>query len=287
MESPCQDELAVPLRHYVSKAIRLRSNSAAPAVVTRHEEEAVASASSTSCHSGSAEKGIARSLAPSPVASAEAPLVSTLPRPQASDEKDTPTCVQHPPCPGDIVLVGRRGSIGQSSSSACTAIVTKIHERHCTAVMLDDRLRGTGECWPFFEDIVIQNSWRVGTRVTVTGLRSAAMQHLNGVAGSIIRHPSQGHPVFVTKPSVPEPVLTFCVRLNVPVGNKRTVMLEPKYLVTEEEFLSQVTENLSATLTFLGAKCDEPLSPLPSDVFCNPRITMPRCSPSRSPRVAS
>merc|ERR1712039_848296 len=72
---------------------------------------------------------------------------------------------------GDIVeLVG--ASV-DTQFKGLSAAVTKVHETHVSAIAIDDRGRGIGECWPNFGDIKLVNkSWRVGEQVMVTGMQS-------------------------------------------------------------------------------------------------------------------
>ena len=57
---------------------------------------------------------------------------------------------------------------------------------HCSVSVLDEALRlMTGECWPNFIDIALEESiGRVGTRVTVRGLKSKKLEHFNNLNGT-------------------------------------------------------------------------------------------------------
>merc|ERR1719161_1431869 len=146
-----------------------------------------------------------------------------------------------PPCIGDIVAVS-----GSCSSTA--AVVTKVHGKHCTAVTLctENPSATAGEIWPNFENIKITNAaFRLGARVCLKGLRSSKMQPLNNAFGTVQAHPSRGHPVFVVKPASPAPVLTYCVRLDQKIVGQRIVLLEPQFLISEQQKLEELSAKLS------------------------------------------
>lgn len=71
------------------------------------------------------------------------------------------------------------------------------------------------------------------------------MQPLNNAFGTVQAHPSQGHPVFVVKPASPAPVLTYCVRLDQKIVGQRIVLLEPQFLISEQQKLEELSAKLS------------------------------------------
>ncbi|CAK0812920.1 unnamed protein product, partial [Prorocentrum cordatum] len=106
------------------------------------------------------------------------------------------------PHEGDIVRISADPDYSQRS-----AVVTKVGENHCTVVVLDASERfGVDERYPYFKNIRLVNSaFRLRNRVAVAGLKGARTRHLNGHTGSIERHPTNGHPVFVTVQKPPAP----------------------------------------------------------------------------------
>lgn len=156
-----------------------------------------------------------------------------------------------PPQCGDLVVLlthGRRA-----------AVVTKVHERHCTVVELDeDQMHGCGECWPEFQRICIESTaWRLGAQVVIQGMRSVKAQTMNGKGGTIIAHPKQGHPCWLTKQSSEKPLLTLCVRFDHPISRKeKSVMVEPRFLVPKENFLQQIAGDLGKIAGDIDAACN-------------------------------
>lgn len=126
--------------------------------------------------------------------------------------------------PGDMVLF----SLGQDQRHR-PGVITRVGEK-CTVVVLDEtRSIGLGECWPELKDLVLENSnWRLGNRVSISGLVGRT-RDLNGMHGTIIAHPREGHPTFVSKPSA-RPRLTFCIRFD----GSGTALLEPRFLTLDQ-----------------------------------------------------
>ena len=126
-----------------------------------------------------------------------------------------------------------------SEFRACSAIVTKIEESHCTVIALDSQQQiGQGECWPRYRDLPLADSkLRLGRHVVVQGMSGVRTRHLNGLTGVIAEHPKEGHPVFIRRPASPDdPTLVVCVRFDDPVAARgRSSLLEPRFLVTVEE----------------------------------------------------
>eukprot|EP00929_Paragymnodinium_shiwhaense_P046833 TRINITY_DN23826_c0_g1_i1.p1 TRINITY_DN23826_c0_g1~~TRINITY_DN23826_c0_g1_i1.p1 ORF type:complete len:685 (-),score=89.61 TRINITY_DN23826_c0_g1_i1:223-2277(-) len=118
------------------------------------------------------------------------------------------------------------------------AVVTAVADCHCTVAVLDsDRKIVVGECWPNLSDLTIVHgcSGRLGMRVVVRGLKAPRHRHFNGLAGTIVRHPQQGHPCFISKARAPdEALLVFCVAVdNAPAGEGKFVLLELQYFEFE------------------------------------------------------
>mmetsp|Transcript_70951 Transcript_70951/g.135299 ORF Transcript_70951/g.135299 Transcript_70951/m.135299 type:complete len:400 (-) Transcript_70951:108-1307(-) len=165
------------------------------------------------------------------------------------------------PQPGDVVRLG--ASVQPSEFRQCPAVVTKVAETHCTVVVLDEDQRfGIGECWPSLDDVDIEcSSWRLDSRVVLSGLKGPRTSHLNGFSGRIAAHPKQGHPTFLSKPSDPQrPQFTLCVRLDDQVAaGQKLVVLEPRFLTPYAAHVRKVTGDLSmlgatlASLTSLSA----------------------------------
>jgi len=185
----------------------------------------------------------------------------------AEEVKEFITPISATPCVGDIVMVSRA-----TGSSFSRAVVTKVHDKHCTAVTLEnDTAYTTGEVWPFFEDLQIKDSsFRLGARVCVKGLRKPEMQPLNDAFGTIAVHKSQGHPVFVTKRNAAAGVLTYCVRLDHKTGGKKLVLLEPQFLVSEEQVLLEAENDLSAALSLLVPNVHVATDPVDTDSAATP-----------------
>jgi len=134
---------------------------------------------------------------------------------------------------GDIVVLSGGVPADYREKSA---IVTDVAAMHCTVTVLDESLHlGVGECWPNFADVTVTSSgWRIGSRVTVSGMRSTRGRQLEGAVGTIYKHPSKGHPTFVCKPSSPSPQLTLCVKLDVPSATgEKSLLLEPRFLLQQ------------------------------------------------------
>jgi len=145
--------------------------------------------------------------------------------------------------PGDLIHIDRSSTPHRSR----TAVVMKVHEAHCTATLLDETLSwGIGEIWPNFSDIMLVSScWRVGVEVTLSGLTNSRTAGLNGRAGVIVKHVRQGHPSFVQTRTgkANEPLLTLCVKIHLPGGSAKSVLLKPQFLMTRQAwFLSVVHE---------------------------------------------
>jgi len=166
-----------------------------------------------------------------------------------------------PPEPGDLVVLGPGAP---SEHRGCHAVVTEVHESYCTVVVLDDtRSFGVGQCWPCFADVTQESrAWRLGSRHAVTGLRGGKLRRLNGFRGVITEHPREGHPSFVQKSSAPEQArLTLCLRFDDPASaGQRSVLLEPRFLKPEAQFIRGVTDNLTSLATdeFIPQMTDAP-----------------------------
>jgi len=153
---------------------------------------------------------------------------------------------------GDIVVLGVGAPAEYRGSSA---VVTKVAATHCTVVVLDQNHRfGAGECWPSFDDVLIQNcKGRLGTRVIIDGLKSAKTKRLNGLRGTISEHPKEGHPTFIRKAAAPlNPQLTLCVELDEPDAGEKLVLLEPRFLMQYDQYMENISSNLGKAIADMG-----------------------------------
>uniref|UniRef100_A0A7S1A9Y4 Uncharacterized protein n=1 Tax=Noctiluca scintillans TaxID=2966 RepID=A0A7S1A9Y4_NOCSC len=153
---------------------------------------------------------------------------------------------------GDIVVLGVGAPAEYRGSSA---VVTKVAAAHCTVVVLDQNHRfGAGECWPSFDDVLIQNCrGRLGTRVIIDGLKGAKTKRLNGLRGTISEHPREGHPTFIRKAAAPlNPQLTLCVELDEPDAGEKLVLLEPRFLMQYDQYMENISSNLGKAIADMG-----------------------------------
>lgn len=173
-------------------------------------------------------------------------------RPEAPQEVPPagPCCA---PELGDVIVLGPRSP---PEFRGCPAVVTKVADSHCTVVVLDEtRCFGIGECWPNFDDLEVESrAWRLGTRVVIDGLMGGRTRHLNGLVGTLVAHPREGHPSFLRKQArLDRPVVALSVRLENPVNpREKSVLLEPRYLAPHDSFLAKVADDLGAMLGQLG-----------------------------------
>lgn len=157
----------------------------------------------------------------------------------------TPVPVTRPPtlALGDMVILGDGAP---QEYRHHTAVVTGVAEAFCTVTVLDDTGgAGMGECWPNIEHLeLLSDSWRIGRRVVVAGLTGRRTRSFNGLTGTIVEHPREGHPTFVSKPTAPErPRLTFCVRFeDASEAGTSTALLEPRFLMPMTEPTESLTE---------------------------------------------
>lgn len=134
----------------------------------------------------------------------------------------------------DLVLLD--GPRVQLEFRYCPAIVTALAATHCTVTVLDAFLEaGIGECWPNNSDVSLMSSrLRLGSRVVINGLSSQRTRHLNGVYGTVCKHPRQAHPSFVCKDAVSNvsPRVIVCVRVDARAEGGKTscFLLEPRFL---------------------------------------------------------
>lgn len=155
---------------------------------------------------------------------------------------------------GDLVVLGDRVP---QEYRACPAVVTKVAESHCTVAVLDERRQfGIGECWPAFHDISLEScSLRLGTHVIVDGMGGSKTKHLNGLTGCIAKHPREGHPSFIRKPSNPDkPQLTVCICFDDASASKvRSALLEPRFITSFEEVALRKARELEETMAMCAA----------------------------------
>mmetsp|Transcript_39494 Transcript_39494/g.91703 ORF Transcript_39494/g.91703 Transcript_39494/m.91703 type:complete len:366 (-) Transcript_39494:30-1127(-) len=161
------------------------------------------------------------------------------------DEEESPPSQPAEHEPGDLVVLGLGVPLEFRSRSA---VVTQVAETHCTVCVLDDSKRfGMGECWPGFADLCAESHMlRLGARVVVSGLQSAKTSAFNGCAGTISRHPVQGHPCFIQGKAGRGPQLAVCVRLesSAPGVAERSVLLEPRFLSEYGRALAEAARGL-------------------------------------------
>uniref|UniRef100_A0A7S1ABS0 Uncharacterized protein n=1 Tax=Noctiluca scintillans TaxID=2966 RepID=A0A7S1ABS0_NOCSC len=152
---------------------------------------------------------------------------------------------------GDTVVLGQRAPNEYRGSCA---VVTQVAANHCTVIVLDQTHRfGVGECWPCFDDVLIQNcKGRLGMRVMIDGLTGAKTRKLNGFRGTVCVHPREGHPTFIRKAASPDPQLTLCVALDEAVSGEKLVVLEPRFLVLYDTYMAQIAA-LGDALSSLAA----------------------------------
>lgn len=179
---------------------------------------------------------------------------STPANPQASEESEVD--VESKPEGefkyevGDVICLGPNVDTVFRLSPA---IIMKVAEDHCTAAVLDSERRlGIGECWPYYGQIAMLESsvLRLGSRIVVHGMKGQRTKRLNGFSGEVIRHPREGHPSFIAKPSRPDqPQLTVCVRFDDPVGaGERSALIEPRFLLAEPEYFQRVSDSLEKAI---------------------------------------
>jgi len=142
------------------------------------------------------------------------------------------------PEPGDIVML-------RGSAPARPAVVMHVAQAHCTVTILnDDRHKGVGECWLPFSALDLEScSWRLHARVVIVGLEGSRFGELNGISGTVISHPREGHPIFVRRGQPPTPRLSLCVRLDKPpIANQPSVLIQTRFLIPYKS----VVHNLQA-----------------------------------------
>ncbi|CAE8629746.1 unnamed protein product [Polarella glacialis] len=143
------------------------------------------------------------------------------------------TAANNSPELGDLVRLGPKNLPEHRGRSA---IVTGVSASHCTVAVLGDSLRiVVGECWPNFGDLSIENCLgRLGSKVLISGLTGSRTQWSNGLRGTVVAHPKEGHPCFIQKPGAAAdsgPVLTFCVKLDRPPSKRPgQVLMELRFL---------------------------------------------------------
>jgi len=151
-------------------------------------------------------------------------------------------CSKHDVEAGDLIFIDRSAARAHRN---CRAVITKVHEAHCTATVLDETLSGIEEIWPSFPDILLISScWRVGVEVVLSGLKNPKIKALNGTTGIIVSHVRQGHPSFVQKGESNIARLSLCVRISLSNGSERCVLLSPQFLKTRQEFFLSVAQEL-------------------------------------------
>jgi hypothetical protein len=171
---------------------------------------------------------------------------------------------------GDFVLLGHGAP---QEYRSCHGVVKKVAETHCTVVVLDSTCsQGVGECWPDFADVAVESkALRIGRRVVVEGMRGNRFKHLNGLTGTISRHPREGHPTFVKKSAR----LTVCVVFDSPGVSFK--LMEPRFLTSYDSILEQETKALQEVFHSLRTPRGDPSEMDTPDIS-------PSISPHSSPR---
>jgi len=156
---------------------------------------------------------------------------------------------------GDVVLLG---VAAPPEFRHRQAVVTHVQRSYCTVCVLDESGRcAIGECWPGFGDLELASrTLRLGVRVVIDGCSGARTQLLNGHAGIIVSHSKQGHPCFIrTGRQNDGPQLNVCVRLEQPpttFQRRRSVLIEPRFLIAFEECIDAATSHLGDVVRTLS-----------------------------------
>lgn len=153
--------------------------------------------------------------------------------------------------PGDMVLLGH-GVPPEFRQRR--AVVTKLEEIFCTVVALDDSgICGLGECWPALSDVkVLNRSLRLGSRVLIDGMTAAKTRPLNGHFGIISSQAREGHPTFLRRKASEDARLAVCVKLeDPPRGTRRFVLVEPRFIVSEESLIEKAAADLRDAIGFI------------------------------------
>jgi len=153
---------------------------------------------------------------------------------------------------GDIVILGDSVPF---EYRACYAVVTKVAEAHCTVIVLDEQQQvAVGECWPGFYDVCLKSDrLRLGKAVIVNGMGGTKTKHLNGLTGTIVAHPREGHPSFIRKGSSLEKAwLTVCVRFHDPhLAKHRSALIEPRFLLPRDVSLEKNVQQIACEIAEL------------------------------------
>eukprot|EP00930_Biecheleria_cincta_P051367 TRINITY_DN36548_c0_g1_i1.p1 TRINITY_DN36548_c0_g1~~TRINITY_DN36548_c0_g1_i1.p1 ORF type:complete len:272 (+),score=54.63 TRINITY_DN36548_c0_g1_i1:104-919(+) len=137
----------------------------------------------------------------------------------------------------------RLGSIGRLGDRCLLehrgrpAIVTEVAETHCAVSVLDPSLQSVlDQCWPNLADFAVEMRLaEIGSRVVVQGLKGKRTQWCNSLVGTVVAHPTKGHPCFIRKAGSEQPLLVLCVRLDdPPPEGQKQVLMEVRFLVPVE-----------------------------------------------------
>jgi hypothetical protein len=81
--------------------------------------------------------------------------------------------------------------------------------------------------------------------VIVNGMGGTKTKHLNGLTGTIVAHPREGHPSFIRKGSSLEKAwLTVCVRFDDPhIAKHRSALIEPRFLLPRDVSLDRDSQS--------------------------------------------
>lgn len=134
----------------------------------------------------------------------------------------------------------RPGSIGTLGAGCLRehrgrpAIVTEVAASHCTVSVLDPSLQSAlDQCWPNLADFAVeQRLAEMGSRVVIQGLQGKRTQWCNSLVGTVVAHPTKGHPCFIQKAGAEHPLLVLCIKLdNPPPEGQKQVLMELRFLV--------------------------------------------------------
>lgn len=136
--------------------------------------------------------------------------------------------------------IGRLGAGCLPEHRGRPSIVTEVAASHCTVCVLDGLLQSVlDQCWPNLADFAVeQRLAEMGSRVVVQGLKSKRTQWCNSLTGTVVAHPTKGHPCFIQKAGSEHPLLVLCVKLDdPPPEGQKQVLMELRFLVPMESAL--------------------------------------------------
>lgn len=136
--------------------------------------------------------------------------------------------------PGSIVRLGDGCLLEHRGRPA---IVTEVAASHCTVSVLDPLLQSVlDQCWPNLTDFTVEMRLaEIGSRVVVQRLKGKRTQWCNNLVGTVVAHPTKGHPCFIQKGGSEQPLLVLCIKLDhPPPEGQKQVLMELRFLVPLE-----------------------------------------------------